>query len=65
MLPDPLVRLKNTFPVGLSAPLPAVSETTAVHVAGCPTATGLGEQPTLVEVERASTVTCWLPLLAL
>ena len=64
-LPDPLVRLKNTFPVGVLAPLPAVSDTTAVHVVDCPTATLFGEQLTLVEVERASTVTCWLSLLAI
>jgi hypothetical protein len=65
ILPAPNTRPKNTFPVGVIAPLPAVSETTTVHVDGCPTATLLGEQLTLVELERASTATCWLPLLAL
>jgi hypothetical protein len=64
MLPDPLVRLKKAFPVGPIAPVPAVSEIIAVHVVGCPTATLLGEQLTLVEVERASMATCRLSLLA-
>jgi hypothetical protein len=66
MLPGvPLVTLKNTLPVGLIGLASAVSETTAVHVVGCPVTMLLGVQLTLVELERVSTVTCWLPLLAL
>jgi len=40
-----------TVTVGVSWPLLAVSVTVAVHVDGCPTATGLGEQHTAIDVE--------------
>jgi hypothetical protein len=58
---------KSTVPAGVIVPLPAVSVTVAVHIVVCPSTTGLGEQPTLVEVERSATDnSAWLlPLLAL
>ena len=56
-LPAPL-EVKLTVPVGVLAVPPSVSVTVAVHVDGCPTATGSGAQLTLVDVERgAMTVT--------
>ena len=39
--------------------------TVAVHLAGCPSAAGLGEQLTVVEVLRKLTITVWLPWLTL
>jgi hypothetical protein len=48
---------KLTTPPGVLTPPTAVSATTAVHVDPFPTSTLGGEQLTLVEVERAVTVT--------
>jgi hypothetical protein len=52
-----------TLPVGVLAVAASVSVTVAVHVDGVLTASVPGEQLALVEVERRSTVTAWLPLL--
>ena len=46
---------KLTGPVGVLGVPPSVSLTIAVHVDDCPTTTMLGEQLTLVEVERTAT----------
>jgi hypothetical protein len=59
-----LNRLNRTVPVGVLAVPAEVSVTVAVHVVDLPTATGLGEQLTVVLAERGSTVTAWLPLLS-
>jgi len=52
---DPVVGAdaKLTVPVGVLAPLDAVSVTVAVHVVALPVTTEAGEHPTLVEVGSA------------
>jgi hypothetical protein len=58
-LPAPL-DAKWTAPAGVRGVPPAVSVTVAEHVAGCPTATASGEQPTRAEVERSVTASAAL-----
>ena len=58
---SPLSALNVTVPVGVDAPAPAVSVTVAVHVVV--TMTLVGEQLTLVLVDRMIAVTGVLPLL--
>jgi hypothetical protein len=62
--PDVGAAVKLTVPVGMGAPLTAVSLTVAVHEVPLPTGTEDGEHPTLVDVVRfvAVTVEDW-PLL--
>jgi len=52
-----------TDPVGVLAVPADVSVTVTEHIACCPTAAGLGEQPTVVFAERKSTPNEALPLL--
>jgi hypothetical protein len=49
------LELKLTVPVGVPGVPASVSVTVAVHVEACPTSTLLGEQLTLVDVERRAT----------
>jgi len=49
------LELKLTVPLGVLTVPPVVSVTVAVHVEACPTSTSVGEQLTLVEVERTTT----------
>jgi hypothetical protein len=53
-LPAPF-EVRRTVPVGVLGLPASVSVTVAVHVVGASTATGSGEQLTLVEVERGAT----------
>jgi len=63
-LPPPMgVTLNVTDPVGVVAPVPAVSFTNAVHVVGVPTAGLAGLQVTLVDVDRRFTFTEAVPKL--
>jgi len=63
-LPPPMgVTLNVTDPVGVVAPVPAVSFTNAVHVVGVPTAGLAGLQVTLVDVDRIFTGTKRAPQL--
>jgi hypothetical protein len=55
-LPEPS-DCNPTDPVGVLAVPADVSVTVATHVVGRPTATGLGEQPTVVWAERGPTLT--------
>lgn len=55
--------MKFTVPVGVLAVPASVSVTVALHNVAVPAATLLGEQLTLVEVERVVTLTGMLPLL--
>jgi hypothetical protein len=48
---------KSTNLVGVIGVPSSMSVTVAVHVVVCPTAAGLGEQPTLVDVMRGDTDT--------
>ena len=61
-LPPPA--LSPTVPVGVLAGPGEVSATVAVHFVARPTPTGLGEQLSVVDADRAVTLTSWLPLLA-
>jgi hypothetical protein len=53
--PEPL-ESNPTVPPGVLVTPDSVSVTVAVHVVGCPTATGLGEQLTAVDVENGGGV---------
>jgi hypothetical protein len=55
--PDVGDTVKLTVPVGVEAPLEAVSVTIAVHAVGLPTATAVGEQATVVAVGSTTEVT--------
>ncbi|HEY6283559.1 MAG TPA: hypothetical protein VIW22_06510 [Nitrososphaerales archaeon] len=56
-LKDPPVELKDTFPVGvIEVPTPVESETVAVQIVGTLTGTVDGEQESVVELCRRSTV---------
>jgi hypothetical protein len=57
----PFGAVKATVPVGVVAPAPFVSATTAVHVVIWLTATVLGKQDTVVEVVRRTPVTELVP----
>jgi hypothetical protein len=60
-LPPKSLEVKETAPIGVLLSPPELSAMVAVHVACVPVVTGLGEQLTLVEVERLVTVTVSLP----
>ncbi len=55
--------VKVTVPVGVTAPVPDVSETVAVHVLGVLSRTLAGEQVTEVALVRIVEVTVNVPLL--
>jgi hypothetical protein len=59
-LPEPS-DCNPTVPVGVLTVPADVSVTVATHVVVRPTATGLGEQPTVVLAERGPTLTASLP----
>lgn len=52
-----------TDPVGVTLPLPAISETVAVQVAGTPSGSDDGAHATVVELDRADGVTVVEPSL--
>ncbi len=59
-LPEPLL-VKVMVPVGVTAVPADVSVTVAVHVEAAFTGSELGEQRTLIELERVETVRLKLP----
>ena len=59
--PDVGEDVKLTVPVGVLAPLAAVSVTVAVHVAAVPVVTVVGEHATVVDVGSTAGVACQVP----